>query len=175
MTSGVFKRTVGAADRALSAVENVLIVVGGAAIALAMVFVSSDAVMRHLFSAPLTFQYTLTESYLMVMGFSLALPWGYRTGGRIRIQLLLNTMPKGPRILLLRAGNILAAIYLTFICWQALGKTTDAFVKNDLMMGVIDWPVGWSWVWIPIGMFMLVLRLLVDAFSDFDLDAPAAH
>lgn len=164
-----------AVDRTLCRVENGLIAIGGAAIALAMVLVSADAFMRHVFSDPLTFQYTFTEQYLMVMGFSLALPWGYRTGGRIRILLLLNAFPPAMRLWIMRLGNVAAAIYLGFLAWQSFGKATTAFTRNDLMMGVIDWPVGWSWIWIPIGLSFLILRLLVDACDNPDRGATNAH
>lgn len=173
--SGQPTGAVGMVDRALRRVENGLIALGGVAIALAMVLVSADAFMRHVFSNPLTIQYTLTEQYLMVMGFSLALPWGYRTGGRIRILLLLNAFPQPVRLWVMRIGNVAAAIYLGFLAWKAFGKAETAFARNDLMMGVIDWPVGWSWIWIPVGLSFLILRLLVDACDDPDRGAAGAH
>jgi TRAP-type C4-dicarboxylate transport system permease small subunit len=162
-------------DAGLRLVENALAALGGIAIASAMLLVSADAVMRHLFSAPLTFQFTLTESYLMVMGFSLALPWGYRTGGRIRIMLLLEGIAGGPRGWLIRGGNVIAAFYLSVLAWKALEKTIAAFQRNDLVMGVIDWPVGWSWVWIPIGLMILALRLLLDTALPIEASVDQAH
>lgn len=162
-------------DRVLQHVENGLIAVGGVAIALAMVLVSADAFMRHVFSDPLTFQYTLTESYLMVMGFSLALPWGYRTGGRIRIMLLLHAVSAPVRLWVMRVGNLVAALYLSILAVRSFEKAQTAFLRDDLIMGVIDWPVGWSWVWIPVGLSVLVLRLLVDACDDPDRGASGSH
>lgn len=166
---------IAAADRVLQHIENVLMVFGGGAIALAMVLVSADAFSRHVFSNPLTFQYTLTESFLMVMAFSLGLPWGYRTGGRIRILLLLTAVPAPVRLWVMRVGNVAAAIYLSVLAWQTFGKAETAFSRNDLIMGVIDWPVGWSWVWMPVGLGFLVLRLLVDACDDPDRGATGEH
>jgi hypothetical protein len=37
-----------------------------------------------------------------------------------------------------------------------------AYVDDEFVMGVIDWPVAWSWVWVPVGCLLLALRLLVD-------------
>ena len=175
MSGAAIFRAVAPFDTGIRLVENALAVLGGIAIASAMVLVSTDAVMRHIFSEPLTFQFTLTESYLMVMGFALALPWGYRTGGRIRIALLLAVLTPSVRSILIRVGNVVAALYLSVLGWKALEKTSSAFASNDLIMGVIDWPVGWSWVWLPIGLFMLAIRLLIDAVSPIDPTADSAH
>ena len=162
-------------DGALCAVENVMAIVAGVVIAAVMVLVSTDAILRHLFSAPIPWQFTLTESYLMVAGIGLALPWGYRTGGRIRIYLALGSIAPQPRRLLLRAGNLLVAPYLAVLCWKSWEKAHDAFVSNDYMMGIIDWPVGWSWIWIPLALGTLTLRLIVDAFGDVDGADSAEH
>ncbi|MBJ3776907.1 TRAP transporter small permease [Acuticoccus mangrovi] len=149
-------------DGALRAVENLLAVIAGAVLAGTMVLVTTDAVSRHLFSAPLTFQFTLTESYLMVAGIALALPWGYRAGGRIRIALLLATLPPQVQHLLFRIGNIIALPYLAVLCWLSAEKTYTAFANQEYTMGIIDWPVGWSWIWVPIGLAVLTLRVFVD-------------
>lgn len=147
----------------LRLLENTAATIAGIALLSAMVLVTCDAVLRHVFSAPLTFQLQLTESYLMVIGIMLALPWGYRTGGRIRIMALLNVLRPAVRAAVYRAGLLASAIYLFLLGWRALLIAQEAFVKNELIMGVIDWPVGWSWVWVPIGCFLLAVRLMVDA------------
>jgi len=162
-------------DGALCAVENVMAAFGGVVIAVTMVLVSTDAVLRHVFSAPIPWQFTLTESYLMVAGIALGLSWGYRTGGRIRINLLLASMPERLRRPMLRLGNLLVAPYIAVLAWKAGERTWDAFANNDMMMGIIDWPVGWSWVWVPAALVVLMLRLILDAFGDVDGADSAAH
>lgn len=164
-----------ALDGALCVVENVLAVIGGSVLAVTMVLVSTDAILRHLFSAPIPWQFTLTESYLMVAGIALGLPWGYRTGGRIRINLLLVYLPEKARRPLLRVGNLIVAPYIAVLAWKAAERTYEAFAHNDMMMGIIDWPVGWSWVWVPLGLTVLMLRLILDAFGDVDGADTAAH
>lgn len=162
-------------DGALRAAETALAVIAGIVIAFTMVLVSTDAILRHVFSSPLGWQFMLTESYLMVAGVALALPWGYRTGGRIRIMLLMERVPAGPRRLILRAGNLVAVPYLAVFTWKTLERTWEAFAEGDVMMGVIDWPVAWSWVWIPMGLGLLTLRVLHDAFADVDGADGKAH
>lgn len=162
-------------DDALCVVENGLAIVAGAILAGTMVLVTVDAVSRHFFSAPLSFAFTLTEAYLMVAGITLALPWGYRSGGRIRITLLTDSLPDGVQRTLFRLGSILAIPYLAAMCWLSAGKTIEAFANNEYTMGLIDWPVGWSWIWVPIGLAVLTLRVLLDLFRPVELTDMTEH
>ncbi|KMK65919.1 TRAP transporter small permease [Puniceibacterium sp. IMCC21224] len=162
-------------DGALCIVENFMAVIAGAVLAVVMLLVSADAVLRHIFLAPIPWQFTLTESYLMVAGIAMGLPWGYRTGGRIRINLLLSFVPAGRRRLMLRVGNLLVAPYIAVLCWKSAEKTWDAFANSEYMMGIIDWPVGWSWIWVPLALAVLTIRLVFDAFGDVDHADSAEH
>ncbi|TFF24860.1 TRAP transporter small permease [Jiella endophytica] len=166
---------IGSVDGALCAVENLCAIVAGAILAGTMVLVTVDAFSRHLFSAPISIQYTLTESYLMVGGIALALPWGYRAGGRIRIALLVANLPLGTQSILFRVGNLLALPYLAALFWLSTGKTWEAFANQEYTMGIIDWPVGWSWIWVPIGLALLTLRVLLDTLRPFSPADMAEH
>jgi len=162
-------------DGALRVVENGLAVIAGAILAGTMVLVTVDAVSRHFFSAPLSFAFTLTEAYLMVAGISLALPWGYRSGGRIRIALLTDNLSERMQRGLFRSGSVLALPYLAAMCWLSAGKTFEAFANDEYTMGLIDWPVGWSWIWVPIGLGFLTLRVLLDLFRPVELADMTEH
>lgn len=152
-------------DRVLCVVENVAAVVAGAILVAIMVLVSLDAILRHAFAAPLTFQLTLTESYLLVAMVLLALPWGYRQGGAIQVRLLLDSCPRAFVETVVRLGLIAAAVYLAALACFAWGRFLDAFVNDEVTMGVIDWPVDWSWVWVPLGLALLAIRVLLDAVA----------
>ena len=150
-------------DRVLCWVENAAAASAGVALAAAMVLVSCDAILRHFFAAPLTFQFQLTESYLMVFGIMLALPWGYRTGGKIQVLMLLDALGPFLRSVLFRAGLIVSAVYMAVLGWRSFLVAQEAFANHELIMGVIDWPVGWSWIWVPVGCVLLAARLGLDA------------
>lgn len=158
-----FARAHAGIDRILCLVESCAAVVAGAVLLAIMVLVSLDAILRHLFAAPLTFQLALTEDYLLVAMVMLALPWGYRRGGTIQVRLLLDRCPEGFNRLVVRLGLVAASAYLATLAWLSWGKFHEALVNDEVKMGVIDWPVDWSWVWIPIGCGLLALRVLLDA------------
>lgn len=163
-------------DRPLRWLEDLSAALAGAIMLVAMMLVSLDALLRYLFGAPLTFQYYLTEKYLMIGMVALPLAWGFRTGGYIRIEGLVQALPRGLRTLVLRAGLLLGAAYIAVLAWLGGAYFLSAFRKGEVVMGVFDWPVSWSWIWIPVGCGLLALRLLLTAIGPVGgLVAKSAH
>jgi TRAP-type C4-dicarboxylate transport system permease small subunit len=152
-----------AIDRAFSTLETAAAVLAGCIIFVVMVLVSADAILRRGLGQPLTFQLTLSESYLLVAMVMLSLAWGFRRGGTIQVRLLLDVLPKPVADLIMRAGLGAAAIYMGVLAVLAWKPFYRAWVDNEIVMGVIDWPVAWSWIWVPLGCAMLAIRLVLDA------------
>lgn len=150
-------------DFVLERVEDVAALVAGAATLAMMILVSINALLRYFFAAPLAFQFHVTQHYLLVCTTMLALPWGYRRGGAIQIRLLLDRIPPKLGGLLTRVGLLGSGLYLCFITKEAYAVFHEALVDREVVMGVVDWPVAWSWVWIPVGCGLLATRLLLDA------------
>lgn len=158
-----FARLHGRIDAVLSWAETLAAIAAGLILLSIMALVSLDAILRHVFAAPLTFQLHLTQFYLLVSATMLALAWGYRKGGAIQVRLLLDHIPlriSGP---FMRVGLAVSAIYILALAWRAWNVFLKAWLHDEVVMGVIDWPVAWSWVWVPLGCMLLALRLLVDA------------
>jgi len=150
-------------DRAFRLVETAAAVLAGCMMIAMMVLVSADAFMRRGFGEPLTFQLTLSESYLIVAMVMLSLAWGYRRGGTIQVRLLLDVLPKRPADVITRVGLAASSVYMIVLAVRAWSPFYRAWVDNEVTMGVIDWPVAWSWIWVPLGCAMLALRLALDA------------
>lgn len=143
--------------------EDAIAGLAGVAMLAAMLLVTTDALMRHIFSRPLTFQLTLTEDYLLVALVLFAMPWGFRTGGFIRIDELTRRLPLAAASVLLRTGLLVSAAYMMLLAWEAWKRFHEAWMADEVVMGVIDWPVAWSWFPLPVGLGMLSLRLLIEA------------
>ncbi|SMF65826.1 TRAP-type C4-dicarboxylate transport system, small permease component [Tistlia consotensis] len=158
-----YARIHGAFDALLARGEAAAAVLAGCGALAAMLLVSADAVIRHLFAQPLTFQLYFTEHYLLVSMALLALPWGFRTGGFIRIEGFAMAVPLSLRGPLLRTGLLAGAGYIGYLGWLGLGKFQEALAGHEVDMGVIDWPIAWSWIWVPLGCGLLALRLTLAA------------
>lgn len=171
----MFSRIHSALDWALCRIENVAVAIGGIAIVLAMLLVSADAVLRYAFSAPLSFQLHVTEFYLLPAALMMALAWGYRNGGTIQISILLVALPNWLSGVVVRLCLATASIYIAALAWQAYFKFARAFSRNEVVMGVFDWPVSLSWVWIPVGCGLLAARLMIDAVAPTLRPIGSAH
>lgn len=128
-----------------------------------MFLVSTDAVLRRAFGAPLTFQLQLSENYLLVAMVMLSLAWGYRKGGSIQVRLLLDALLVIIAEVVVRAGLAASSIYIAILAVLAWSPFYRALIDQEVTMGVIDWPVSWSWVWVPLGCALLAFRLALDA------------
>ncbi|AWB32785.1 TRAP transporter small permease [Orrella marina] len=153
----------GVLDRFVQVLENIGAVIAGSVLLFCMVLVSFDALLRYAFAAPLTFQLHLTQYYLLVLLTMLGLSWGYRSGGSIQITFLVNRLPENIRGLVARAGLLASSAYVAVLAVKAWEVFERAWVRDTVVMGVIDWPVAWSWIWVPIGCALLSTRLLLDA------------
>lgn len=162
-------------DWALSRVEDVAVVIGGIAIVAAMLLVSADALLRYLFAAPLAFQLHVTEFYLLPAALMMALAWGYRNGGTIQIKLLVVVLPDWVVNPLMRVLLAVAAAYMAVLAWRSYFIFARAWNRNEVVMGVLDWPVSLSWVWIPVGCGLLAARLIVEATAPKLRPIGAAH
>lgn len=153
----------GGVERIVRPVETTAAVLAGAAAVSAMLLVSADALMRRLFDAPLTFQLYFTERYLLVALLLAGLAWGFRTGGYVRVEGVAAALPPVARDWLLRAGLLAGAFYVGWLARLGWFKFHHALIAGEVDMGVIDWPVAWSLVWIPLGCGLLAVRLALEA------------
>lgn len=93
--------------------------------------------------------------------------------GFIRITLLAELMGERAWRYVYRIGLLVSSAYLALLGFEGFTVFIDAWLKKHMIMGVIDWPVAWSWIWIPIGCWLLSMRTLLMAFGAGD--QPEGH
>lgn len=150
-------------DRFVQVLENIGAVIAGIVLLACMLLVTLDSVLRYVLSQPLSFQLHLTQYYLLVLLTMMGLSWGYRSGGSIQISFLLNQFPQTLQSVVARIGLLAASVYVAVLAIKAWEVFERAWIRDTVVMGVIDWPVAWSWIWVPIGCAILSVRLLLDA------------
>ena len=152
-------------DGVLRKLEDAAAVLAACIMFGAMVLASADALMRYAFDAPIRIQHYLTENYLLLAMVVLPMAWGFRTGGYIRLDVLQGILPARAYVLLLRIGLVLSALFIGVLGWTAGGRFLQTWRGGEVHMGVIDWPVAWSWFWIPVGCGLLACRLAMTALG----------
>ncbi len=144
-------------------VERLLFAVSAVALVAMMLLVSADVVARYFLNAPLTFQFELTTEYLMVIVATLALPWSERHGAFIRLHVIRHFIPERAAARLEAVNGLVASAAFFALAWYSGARTLDKWMGGDAIFGVIDWPVWLSLVWVPVGCFMLAVRLALNA------------
>lgn len=152
----------------LMRVERIYLYASALAILAMMTLVSADALARYVLGHPLQFQYELTENYLMVAALLLPLAHVTRAGQHIAVDAFVHLLPSFIRTLIRAIAN-LGMIALLLAVTYGSGKTAfEAFAANETTFGVIDWPVGWSRIWVPLGCGLFCIRLIVDTLMNRD-------
>ena len=103
--------------------------------------------------------------HLLVMIVTLSLSWGFRTGGYIRIGGAAKALPPAATRLLIRAGLLASTAYVGALAWKSAETFLKLFATGEAGLGAIQLPVWVSWIWVPIGLGLLFLRLLLTTFG----------
>lgn len=138
-----------------------LTLMAAAATFVMMLLTTADAGGRYLFNRPILAAFELTTNYLMVAAVFLAMPYAYRQGANIRVTFLVGRLPRGIRLVVDHAVQLVSIAYgatLVFATFrQALHVrlTGTTFATLDLPM----WPAHFV---VAVGLFLTTLLMLID-------------
>ena len=146
----------------LRALERGFMLVAQLAIVVMMLTISIDATGRYVFNKPLTGGYDLVTFYFMIMLGFLAMPDTYARNGHIRLDVMASRLSHVPGQIPERINALLAAVVFAFITWYAGHDAVEKFVHLETSFGAIQFPMYWSYVWVPIGAALLTVRLALE-------------
>ena len=126
-----------------------------------MATISIDALGRFM-GSPLQGTYEFTELYMMVIVAFLPLARSVVTGGQVRMELLVPVLEKVPGRAVYRLTMILALGSFLLLLWVAVPEALDNIEARETSFGLIQWPLYASYIWMPIGVSLLCLRLLSE-------------
>ena len=135
-----------------------------------MCSISFDAFARYFFNSPIQGQFEFTRLYSMVILGFMAMPRTYMLGGHIQLRLLekqLNRIPGSP---VHRIHALLVAAAFGAMSYVTAGETWHAFAANEELFGIIQFPMGWSYLWVPLGCGLMACRMLIEL-----IDPPEAR
>lgn len=125
-----------------------------------MVFTSADVLSRKIFNYSIPSLFEFTEEYLMVALVYLSISFVYVLGGHIRVTLFLKYIPEAIKPLLdklLMLCSVILFGYIAIIGWE---RAFRAFHFSETSNGLIAYPLGPSFLMIPIGAGLLSIRIL---------------
>lgn len=130
-----------------------------------MVLTTADAIMRYGFNKPIIGAYHFSEKYLMIIIVFLSMSYAMKLRGHIQIDLFTDKMPIKLKNFFQIIYSLLAAGLMFLIGYLSLGVTIEAFTLKYTSTGIIPWPTWLSWVWVPIGAFLFMMRLVLHALN----------
>ena len=135
------------------------------AVACIALIISLDTFLRYAFNAPLQVSYELVSYYLMVVFVYFGVSATFTAGDHVNITIFRDSMP--PRVVALVdfCWVMVAAVIFGIMVYGNWHNVVDAWVYKDFLFGYIPWPAWLSYLPIPLGVSILVLRLVHHALS----------
>lgn len=127
-----------------------------------MLSISGDALGRYVFNRPLQGSFEFTSLYLMVILTFLAMPASYSAGAMVRLDVFTAPLSRLPGHLSERINTFAGAAVFGFIAWHSGHEAIAKFISRDTTFGVIQFPLYWSYVWVPLGCGLMAVRLAYE-------------
>lgn len=146
--------------RLLKRIEQVSLLIALVSVAIIMVVVSLDAVLRYAFNSPLRWASELVRLYLMVIAIYFAVSATFTHGDHVSLTLFRRYFPPRLLIWLDIAWCLMGALVFAVIAYGTWGNVVHAWNTNEFTPGYVMWPSWLSHLPIPLGAALFVLRLL---------------
>lgn len=98
--------------------------------------------------------------FCMAASIFLALAWTLRSGGHIRVGLVLQALPAGPRRLVEIWCLAAAALAIGLFAWSATMMTWDSYRFGDVSVGLIPVPLWMPQTAMALGIFLMEVALI---------------
>lgn len=162
-------------DKILSLIEDALHLLGCASLVLIAVLINVDIFGRLLLGTPLQFQFEMVEFYLMPAVATLSLSRVFREGGHLALEFvspgLFGSAWPVVRVFVLVA----AAIFFAAVTVMSGQLAAHAFAEDQVYFGIIDWPLGWAYLSVPVGCAVLTMRLLFETTTKRSTQSAIVH
>lgn len=150
--------------RFIGPLSNVFMAVGGLALALMLVQINLDVIGKYLFSHPVPATLEMVTYYYMVAIVFLPIAAIERVNGHIKVDLLVQYLPK--RIATVTAAVIMwvAAAYFAALAYRTWFDAIEKFAIGEHIMGAVmisTWPARFM---LPLGCGLAALLLAYKGF-----------
>lgn len=128
-----------------------------------MLLVTGDVLGRYLFNSPIHGTTEITE-FMMVGLLYFTLAHTQALKAHIRVDMLVSLFSPRARLICEEITYFLGFILFALITWQSLVSAIQAWKIGETTFGLILFPLFPAKVLIPIGCFIVCLRLILDFF-----------
>lgn len=138
--------------------------IAGGTVLLMMLHVMADVIGKYVFNAPLPGTAEVVAAYYMIGCVFLPLAWVEASGGSIVVEVIYEKCPVAVQGLMLKAADLISAIYYAILGWFSWGVAMRAFRVGETVDGIwriTTWPAKFM---LPLGFAIAVVVILLRLF-----------
>lgn len=151
--------------RAIDAIDNLLMVIGGAMLFALMCVVVADVTLRYLFNAPLQWSYQVISSYLMPGLFFMAVSHTLKAHAHVAVDIVHNYVSRRTRYVFEMICSAVATPVFALCAVVSAQNTWKDFTDAAVSTSGLALPTWTVSVMLPVGFGMLTLRLALNAIG----------
>jgi TRAP-type C4-dicarboxylate transport system permease small subunit len=137
--------------------------------------VVADVTGRDLFSRPVKGTKEMVEATIVIVCF-LQAAYAIRTGGMIRVDFLVSTLPPRGQAVLAAVGALIGAAFFALVCWGSFGPAEHAWTSNEYegegALRIPSWPARFVVVF---GTALAAIQYLIAAWHHLQAARAGAY
>lgn len=123
------------------------------------VLVAADVVMRNLGLGNLPWIVEISE-YSLPVGTFLAAPWLLYRNEHVRVEILVNALPRPAAAALDRIADLIGLVACLGLAWYGIAVIRDSANIGSLIIKTLVFPEWWLFVPLPFGAVLLAIEFL---------------
>lgn len=149
-------------DSSVAVVEDLALLSGCASLFLIMVVKAVDVTLRYCFNYPLEWSYGLISHYLLVAAFFLAMPYTYRVGGHVNVDIVVRSFARPIQGAFRVLTLLLSLLLFSVILYEGLILTGKSWIGTEIMPDFYNWPSWTSNIFVPVGIVLVEARIALQ-------------
>lgn len=154
---------------AIDWIEQICMVIAGAALMMLMLLTTVDTLARYLFSAPLTGVVEFSEEYLMIAVIFLPISYVYIAGGHIKIELLERFFPARVKTVTEKVNIAFGLILFALIVYAFIPSVQQAIEINEVSSCALAYPMAPAYIMVTLGCLLICIRSIQAFLGKIDI------
>ena len=140
--------------------EYVFTGISGLCLAAMMFLGTADVIGRYAFNSPVQGTYEISQ---VLMAGVILLGWAYtmKTGGHVRVELLISRLPSRPRAIIDFVMMLLSLAIFIMITWRSTLLALQ-YMEEHRVLQTLNIPVYPFFFLVPVGAFFLCLEIIIQ-------------
>lgn len=134
--------------------------------------IGADVIFRNLNINIIPASVEISEYMLMIATF-IAAPWVLYRNEHIRVDVLLNAIPKSVTFLLELVSNLIGFLVTAILTWQSIIVLTDYYSQGSVVFKELIFPEWWLTLPLLIGSVLLSLEFVRRTYLSFTKNTQA--